>query len=44
MVTYFAKFKAEEREFKANLEVVALSEEKKDLFTKVKRPPYMFVI
>lgn len=35
MVSYFAKFKVEDKEFKANLEVLSLSKEKKDLFFKV---------
>jgi hypothetical protein len=32
-VTYFSKFRAGEREFKANLEVIKLSDQKKEIFT-----------
>jgi len=31
-VTYFSKFRADGREFKANLEVIKLSDQKKEIF------------
>ena len=34
-ITYFSKFRAGEREFKANLDQIKLSESKKELFTNV---------